>query len=168
VTKNWGTVPYDGYSDGDIFELTANKVSFKFYTKWSSAFPLTETLAKRFPEFKFIFQSWDQTNHRFGEITWLNGVRTLFVPMFGMKVRDDADEPANDAVTDEMKITAAELVKAAADNHNGTTHDTNAAETTVAEVMAASGRSVAINFEPNGDGSCCLCVEPDDGERSAP
>src|ERR1700678_413184 len=39
VTRNWGTTPYDGYADGDIFELTDNKVSFKFYTRWTPSFP---------------------------------------------------------------------------------------------------------------------------------
>lgn len=159
ITKNWGTMPYDGYSDGDIFELTDDKVSFKFYTRSTPAFPLIETLAKRFPEFKFSFQSWDQTNHRFGEVTWQNGLRTLFVPMFGMKLRDDADEPANDAVTEETKIIAAELVRAAAETCNETSPNTSEAENTVADVIASSGRSVKINFQPNDDGSCCLCIE---------
>ena len=159
ITRNWGTVPYDGYSDGDIFELTDEKVSFKFYTKSTPAFPLIETLAKRFPECKFTLQTCDQTNHRFGEVTWQNGLCTLFVPMFGMKVRHDADVPANDAPTDEMKATAAQLVRAAAETCIGISPDTSAAETTVAEVIASSGRCVKINFQPNDDGSCCLCVE---------
>jgi hypothetical protein len=159
VTKNWGTTPYDGYSDGDIFELTDNKVSFKFYTKCTPAFPLIETLAKRFPQFKFHFQSWDQTNHRFGQVTWQNGLRTLFVPMFPLKTKPNDDVPANDLVTKEIRVTAAELVKAAVDNCNGTTPDTNTAENTVAEMIAASGGSVTVTFEPNCEGSCCLCVE---------
>lgn len=159
ITKNWGTMPYDGYSDGDIIELTDNKVSFKFYTRSTPAFPLIETLAKRFPEFKFTFQSWDQTNHRFGEVTWQNGLRTLFVPMFGMKLRNDADEPANDPTTDEMKATATQLVRAAAETCNGATPDINAAERIAAGVMAASGRSVAVNVEQNEDGSFYLSIE---------
>ena len=117
-----------------------------------------ETLAKRFPECKFTLQIWDQTDHCFGEVAWQNGLRTLFVPMFGMKMQDDADEPANDAVTEAMKLTAAELVRAAAEACNGISPDTSAAETTVAEVIASSGRSVKINFQPNDDGSCCLCI----------
>jgi hypothetical protein len=92
VTRNWGTVPYDGYSEGDIFELTDEKVSFKFYTKSAPAFPLVETLARRFPQFKVNFKSWDLTNHRFGEVTWQNGLCTLFVPTFAMNMRDDADD----------------------------------------------------------------------------
>jgi hypothetical protein len=159
ITKNWGTMPYDGYSEGDIFELADNKVSFKFYTKWTPAFPLIETLAKRFRQFKFNFKSWDQTNHRFGEVTWQNGLRTLFVPMFPMKLKSDADEPANDAVTDEMKVTAGQLLRAAVEKCNGTSPDTGPTETTVAGVIASSGRSVAVNFELNDDGSCCLCIE---------
>ena len=159
ITKNWGTMPYDGYSDGDIFELTQGSVSFQFYTRWTPAFPLIETLAKRFPECKFTLQVWDQTDHCFGEVAWQNGLRTLFVPMFGMKMRDDADEPANDAVTEAMKVTAAELVRTAAETCSGISPDTSAAETTVAEVIASSGRSVKINFQPNDDGSCCLCIE---------
>jgi hypothetical protein len=159
VTKNWGALPYDGYADGDIFELTEDKASFKFYTKWTSAFFLIETLAKRFPEFTFHLRNWEQTNHLNGEAAWRNGMRTLFVPMFGMKVRDDADEPGNDPVTDEIKAKAAHLVKAAARTCNGCTPDTHAAESMVAGVMAASGGSVTVNFEPNDDGSCCLYIE---------
>ncbi len=159
ITKNWGTVPYDGYSDGDIFELTDKKVSFKFYTKSTPAFPLIETLAKRFPEFKFNFQSWDQSNHRFGEVTWKNGLRTLFVPMFGMKMRADADEPADDPITNEMKDTAVQLVRAAAETCIGTSPDTSEAETKVASLMATRGGSVTVKFETNCDGSCCLCIE---------
>ena len=158
-TKNWGTVPYGGYSDGDIFEITQDSVALKFYTKWTPAFPLIETLAKRFPECKFTLQVWDQTDHCFGEVAWQNGLRTLFVPMFGMKMRDDADEPANDAVTEAMKVTAAELVRTAAETCSGISPDTSAAATTVAEVIAASGRSVKIKFQSNDDGACCLCVE---------
>lgn len=159
ITKNWGTMPYDGYSDGDISELTDNMVWFKFYTRWTPAYPLIETLAERFPQFKFSLQSWDQTNHRFGEVTWQNGLRRLFVPMFEMKVRHDADVPANDPITDEMKATAAQLVKAAAEKCNGTSLDTDAAETSVATLMATRGGSVTVKFEPNCDGSCCLRVE---------
>ncbi len=40
ITKNWGTMPYDGYSDGDISELTDNMVWFKFYTRWTPAYDL--------------------------------------------------------------------------------------------------------------------------------
>ena len=159
ITKNWGTMPYDGYSDGDIFELTDKKVSFKFYTKSTPAFPLIETLAKRFHEFTFNFQSWDQTNHRFGEVTWQNGVRTIFVPMFNLKTKPDDDVPANDPVTDELKVAATQLVGAAAETCNGTRPDINAAERIVAGVMAASGRSVAVNFQPNDDGSFYLSIE---------
>jgi hypothetical protein len=159
ITRNWGTVPYDGYFEGDIFELTDEKVSFTFYTKSAPAYPLIETLAKRFPQFKVNFQGWDQTNHRFGEVTWQNGLCTLFVPMFGMKVRHDADVPANDAPTDEMKATAAQLVRAAAEKCNGTSLDTDAAETTVASLMATRGGSVTVKFDPNSDGSYCLRVE---------
>jgi hypothetical protein len=159
ITRNWGTVPYDGYSEGDIFELTDEKVSFKFYTKSTPAFPLIETLAKRFPESKFNLRSWELTNHRFGEVTWRNGLCTLFVPMFAMKLRDDADEPANDPLTDEMKATAAQLVRTAADTCTGLTPDKDVAEKVVAWVIAARGSSVTVNFEPNCDGSCCLCIE---------
>jgi hypothetical protein len=159
ITKNWGATPYDGCAAGDILELTDNKICFKFYTKWTPAFLLIETLAKRFPDFLFDLQVWDQTNHRFGEVTWQNGLRTLFVPMFGMKVRHDADVPANDPITGDMKATAAQLVRAAAGKCNGTSLDTDAAETTVASLMATRGGSVAVKFDTNCDGSCCLCVE---------
>jgi hypothetical protein len=69
--------------------------------------------------------------------------------MFGMKIRHDADVPADDPVTDEMKATAAQLVRAAAETCDGTSPDTSAAETTVAEVetqffpMSKDGTRVA-------------------------
>lgn len=48
-----------------------------------------------------------------------------------------------------MKVTAETLVRAAAEDCDGTTPDTNTAERIVAGVMAESGRSVTVNFEPN-------------------
>jgi hypothetical protein len=46
VDDNWGGLPYDGYEEGDLFELTESRASFKFYTKNRAAFPVVETLAK--------------------------------------------------------------------------------------------------------------------------
>src|SRR5258706_2251904 len=113
VGEYWGTLPYDGARDGDIFELTNSKASFKFYTRSTPAFPVIETLAKRFPQFKVSLRTWELTNHRMGEAEWQNGMRTLFVPMFALKLRAGGDTPANDPVTDKMRTAAAQLVTAA-------------------------------------------------------
>jgi hypothetical protein len=159
VWENWGATLYDDFSDGDIFELTENKVSFKFYTRSNPAFPVIETLAKRFPQFTVRFRSWELMSYRVGQAEWKNGMRTVFVPMFGLKTKSDADEPANDPVTDEMKAAAAQSVRAAAESCQGLAPDTNSAERIVAEVMAASGRAVAVIVEPNEDGSFYLSIE---------
>lgn len=159
IWENWGATLYDDFSDGDIFELTDNKVSFKFYTRSNPAFPVIETLAKRFPQFKVSFRSWELMSFKVGQAEWKNGMRTVFVPVFGLKMKSDADEPANDEVTDEMKVAAARLFRAASESCRGPVPDTDIAERIVAEVMAASGRSVAVTVEPNEDGSFYLSIE---------
>ena len=159
TSENWGTVPYDGYLEGDILELTAKRALFKFYTRSTSAFPAIDQLARRFRDSTFHLSNWELTNHCWGEAEWKKGQRTLYVPLFAMKLKCDADVPACDPVSDEMRATAAQLVGAALDAHSGcSTPQKETAESVVAKVIAMSGQSVNLEFEPNADGSCCLCV----------
>ena len=159
ISENWGTMPYDGYLEGDIFEVTNEKAFFKFYTKSTSAFPVIDQLARQFLEFTFHLSNWELTNHWWGEAEWEKGERRLYVPLFARKSKCDADVPACDPVSDEMRATAAQLVGAAMAAHNGcSTPQRETAESIVAKVIAMSGQSVNLEFEPNADGSCCLCV----------
>jgi len=158
ISENWGTTPYDGYLQGDIFELTDTKAFFKFHTRCTTAFPAIEKLAKRFPDFKFHLANWELTNHWWGEAAWEKGQRTLYVPLSAMKLKCDADVPACDPVSDEMRAAATQLVGAAMNAYNGRTPQKETAESIVAKVIAISGQSVNLEFEPNADGSCCLCV----------
>jgi len=157
VDDNWGGVPYDGYEQGDLFELSENRVSFKFYTKNHPAFPVIETLAKAFPAYKVKYGSWELTNHLIGEAAWENGNRKLYVPMFQVKL--EADMPANDPVTDDMRNAAADLVQAALEACPTCTLDIEAAKTRVAGTLAASERPIKVEFETNVDGSHCLYID---------
>jgi len=159
VDDNWGGLPYDGYEEGDLIGLTESRVSFKFYTKNRPAFPVVETLAKAFPAYKVSFGSWELTNHFIGEAAWENGKRKLYVPMFQVKL--EGDMPANDPVTDDMRKAAADIVQAALEACPTCTLDIGAAKTRVAGTLAASGRSIKVEFETNDDGSHCLYIDAD-------
>jgi hypothetical protein len=156
VSDNWGASPYDGAEPGDILELTDNKVRFKFYTRYDSAFPVIETLAKQFPEFTIRLWNWELTNHLSGEAAWRNGFLTLYVPMFQLKC--NSDSPACDPVTDEIRTMAAQLIEALG---NGCTPE---AVEAIADKIAASGHPVKVAFETNDDGSRYLYIDADADE----
>lgn len=152
VNDNWGASPY-GAEAGDILELTETKVHFKFYTRWTSAFPVIEALAKQFPHFDFRLWNWELTNHLSGEAAWRNGFRTLYVPMFQLKLGPNSDLPASGPVTDEIRTMAVRLIKALGDEW--TTESIEA----VAGTIAASGHSVTVEFDTNDDGSRYLYID---------
>jgi hypothetical protein len=155
-SDNWGASPYDGAEPGDILELTDNKVRFKFYTRWTSAFPVIEALAKQFPEFTIRLRSREILNHLSGEAAWRNGFRTLYVPMFDLKTNNDS--PACDPVTDKIRTMAAQLIEALG---LGCTPE---AVEAVAATIAASGHPVKVEFETNDDGSRYLYIDADADE----
>ncbi|HVP58472.1 MAG TPA: hypothetical protein VMU02_10265 [bacterium] len=176
---NWGSLGlYDGARSGDIFELTGNKARFKFYTAFwqphgGSAVPAIETLAKRFPAFKFHLRAWEQQEHVVGDVAWENGQRTLCVPLFPLKL-DRRGLPANEPITAEIKTAAAQMVKAAVENYRGAPPSQTRirdAESILADVIAESGSHVLVNaetlalveveFEPTGNGMPCLFIEVD-------
>lgn len=154
-----GALPYGGYEQGDIFELTENRASFKFYTNKRPAFPVIETLAKAFPAYKVKYGSWELTNHSVGEAMWENGNRKLYVPVF--LVKQEGGMPANDPVTDEIRHAAAQLAQAALEACPTCTLDIEAAKKRVAGTIAASGRAIKVEFETNDDGSHCLYIDAD-------
>ena len=156
ISDNWGAMPYDGAEAGDISELTDNKVRFEFYTRWTSAFPVIEALAKQFPEFTIRLRNWELSKHRSGEAAWRNGFRTLYVPMFQLKT--NSDSPACDPVTDEIRTMAAQLIEALG---SGCTPE---AVEAVANKIAASGHPVKVEFETNDDGSRYLYIDADADE----
>jgi hypothetical protein len=158
VNANWGALPYDGAEAGDILELTDSKARFKFYTRYDSAFPVIESLAKQFPEFTIRLWNWELTNHLAGEAAWRNGFRTLYVPMFQLKLGPNSDLPASSPVTDEIRTMAVQLLEALG---NGCAPE---AVEAVADKVGASGHSVKVEFETNEDGSNCLCIYADADE----
>jgi len=159
VDDNWGGLPYGGYEQGDLFGLTESRTSFKFYSRNRPAFPIIETLAKAFPAYKVRYGSWELTNHLIGEAAWESGNRKLYVPVFRLKL--DGGMPANDPVTDDMRKAAAGLVQTALEACPTCTLDIEAAKTRVAGTLAASGRSIKVEFETNDDGSHCLYIDAD-------
>ena len=96
-----------------------------------------------------------------GEAAWENRNRKLYVPMFEVKL--EGDMPANDPVTDDMRKPSADLAQAALEACPGCTFDIEAAKTRVAGTLAASGRSIKVEFETNDDGSHCLYIDADPG-----
>jgi hypothetical protein len=170
-SENWGTTPYDGARPGDVFEVTDSKAHFKFYTRWTSAFPLIETLSKRFPEFRFHLRSWEMENQYSGEAAWENGQRTIYVPMFPLKL-DGHGLLANDPITAEIKSAAGQMIQEAFEKYTAGApgeESVRDAELVLAYVIAESGSYVVVEgeirprvdakFEPNAGGTPCLVVE---------
>jgi hypothetical protein len=157
--NNWGTPSlYDGYRNGDILELTSNKVSFQFYTVWAPAYQAIKALAKRFPEFRFHYRGWDQTNHHIGTVIWEKGQPTVVVPMYYMKLRKDCDVPAFDPVTPDILSTAKHLVEQVYNKSDIIVPvDTEAIEV-VSEALAVSGSSAKLFLNVVPKGAACLIV----------
>lgn len=163
---HWGTVKlYDGYMDGDIFELSDNQAAFKFYTEWTSAYKCVRALAQRFAEFRFRYSSCDTTNHSMGEVIWEKGYPVVFAPMYDLKVRDDVDAPVWDPITEEITTTAKSLVEAAQQGYSAALSVDEDAVDVVANAMASSGKPVRVELRPNKGGGVCLTVHVDDEEK---
>jgi hypothetical protein len=79
--ENWGGSPYDGYIEGDLFELTDRKVAFKFFTKHAPVEKIIFKLAERFSELKFTYAVHDTVNEFVGGMVLENGTQALFVDL---------------------------------------------------------------------------------------
>jgi hypothetical protein len=86
---NWNTVPYDGYKEGDIIEVTETKARFIFYTKWAAAYPVVDTLAIHFPLYSFHMQNWETSMETFSDALWKNGFPLLYVPSYSVSFQRD-------------------------------------------------------------------------------
>ncbi len=69
----WDTYPYGGYQDGDILELTSDKVRFKFYTKNCPAWNLIDKLSDMHPDYKYTLDVWETSNGLVGRSIWERG-----------------------------------------------------------------------------------------------
>lgn len=94
-TCEW-PMPYGGYLDGDVFEVTDNKASFKFYTKNTHAQKVIWAISNRFPEYKFTYSvNWAGDDLIGGEVVE-RGEQTSFVNIhFHASFCPDYEEPPN-------------------------------------------------------------------------
>jgi hypothetical protein len=76
-------MPYGGYLDGDVFEVTDNKASFKFYTKNERTLQIIWALSERFPEYKFTCKTNDVVNGLIAGEVMEGGKQTVFVDVHG-------------------------------------------------------------------------------------
>ena len=72
-------MPYGGYLDGDVFEVTDNKASFKFYTKNERTQQIIWALSQRFPGYKFTCTTNDVINGLIAGEVVEGGEQTVFV-----------------------------------------------------------------------------------------
>lgn len=91
-SRNWGSVPYDGYSDGDIIEISEHKASFKFHTKWTAAYFVVHTLAKRFSDYSFQMLNWETGGDEFSDALWKNGRLLLHVQPYAVCFQRGIDD----------------------------------------------------------------------------
>jgi hypothetical protein len=81
VTKNWGGSPYDGLMEGDLLELSATRVVFKFFTRHGPVQKIIWKLAERFPELKFTYEVREEVNDLVGGEVLEDGKQSLFVDL---------------------------------------------------------------------------------------
>src|SRR5437016_4632088 len=71
-------MPYGGYQEGDLFELTENRASFKFYTKNERTQHIIWALSNRFAGHKFTSKTNDAINGLIAGEVVEGGEQTIF------------------------------------------------------------------------------------------